>query len=399
MKLLLNIESLIPPLTGIGNYTFNLLEQLQLLDIETIDCFLGANYCSADQALANCIAASALYGRKDESAIKRSLPQMLESQLRDLLKRWTFTYRAREVLLDARRRVRAGERRHYVYHEPNFMLKTHAGPSVATIHDLSFLHYPQFHPRKRVEWLSAKLPQTLNRADFLITDSDLIRDELIGDFGVSADRVRTVYLGASEAYRPQAAEQTGPTLQSYGLQHGRYVLFVGTLEPRKGVDTLIDSWCRLPQALREEFPLVLAGAPGWHNQALNDRIKALEASHGLRQLSFVSGNDLPTLYAGAAVFAYPSLYEGFGLPVLEAMQSGVPVICTADTSMSEFAQGSTLLVERGNVEQLTSQLDSLLSDEQQRLSVATAGLQRAKAFSWKRCAQETSEIYRTISQP
>lgn len=397
MKLLLNIESLIPPLTGIGNYTFNLLEQLQAEDIEVIDCFLGANYCSAEQALANCVAASTHYVRKDEGVVKRSVPQILESQLRDLLKRWTFTYRAREMLLDARRRIRAGERRHYVYHEPNFMLKPHAGPSVATIHDLSFLHYPQFHPRKRVEWLSAKLPQTLNRADFLITDSDLIRDELISDFGVSADKVRTVYLGASEAYRPQAIELTRPTLERYGLQHGRYVLFVGTLEPRKGVDTLIDSWCRLPQALREEYPLVLAGAPGWHNQALNDRIKALEISHGLRQLSFVPGSDLPTLYAGATVFAYPSLYEGFGLPVLEAMQCGVPVICTADTSMSEFTRGSALLVERDNAEQLTAHLNDLLSGEQLRLNVANAGLLRAKEFSWKRCAQETLEIYRAVS--
>ncbi|MGV8920465.1 MAG: glycosyltransferase family 4 protein [Pseudomonas sp.] len=397
MKLLLNIESLIPPLTGIGNYTFNLLEQLQAEDIEVIDCFQGANYCSAAQALANCVEASNQYVRKDEGVIKRSMPQILESQLRDLLKRWTFTYRAREALLDAKRRMRAGERRHYVYHEPNFMLKTHAGPSVATIHDLSFLHYPQFHPRKRVEWLSAKLPQTLDRADFLITDSDLIRDELIGDFGVSADKVRTVYLGASEAYRPKAAELTRRTLELYGLQHGRYVLFVGTLEPRKGVDTLIDSWCRLPQVLREEYPLVLAGAPGWHNQALNDSIKALETSHGLRQLSFVPGNDLPSLYAGAAVFAYPSLYEGFGLPVLEAMQCRVPVICTADTSMSEFTQGSALLVERGNAEQLTAHLNDLLSSEQLRLTLADAGLLRAKEFSWKRCAQETLEIYRAVS--
>ena len=397
MKLLLNTESLIPPLTGIGNYTFNLLEQLQTEDIEVIDCFRGATFFSAESALANCVEASAQYVCTDKDMEKRSVRQSLELHLRDLLKRWTFTYRAREVLLNARRRYRAGERRKYTYHEPNFILKPHSGPCVATIHDLSFLHYPQFHPRKRVEWLTAKLPQTLKRADFLITDSDVIRDELIGDFGVSADKVRTVYLGASHAYRPQTAEQTRLLLDSYGLQHGKYVLFVGTLEPRKGVDTLVEAWCRLPQALRTEYPLVLAGAPGWHNQALNDRIKALQVSHGLRQLSFVPGSDLPALYAGAAVFAYPSLYEGFGLPVLEAMQCGVPVICTADTSMSEFSEGGTLLVERGNTEQLAAQLDDLLGDEQLRNRLAGTGLRCAGAFSWKRCAQETFEIYRAVS--
>lgn len=389
MKLLLNIESLIPPLTGIGNYTFNLIEQLQNHDIETIDCFIGANFCSAEEALANCIAASNQYVSKDEQA--------RTSRLRSLLRKWTLAYRVREVLRDTQLRLRASQYRNHIYHEPNFMLKAHSGPSVATIHDLSFLHYPQFHPQKRVEWLSAQLPKTLNRADYLITDSDIVRDELISNFGVSADRVRTVYLGASDHYRAQTSEQTSPTLKRYGLEHQRYVLFVGTLEPRKGVDTLIDAWCRLPRVLREEFPLVLAGAPGWHNQRLNIRIKALETSHGVRQLSFVSSHDLPTLYAGAAVFAYPSLYEGFGLPVLEAMQSGVATICTADTSMAEFTQGSAVLVERDNVEQLASQLDDLLSNQQLRRSVAEAGLLRSREFSWKRCAQETLEIYRTVS--
>lgn len=398
MKLLLNIESLIPPLTGIGNYTFNLIEQLQDEDIDTIDCFMGATYCTAAQALANCVSASNQYVRKDEASTPGiSLAAAAPSQLRALLRRWTFAYRVREVLRNTQLRLHASKLRNHVYHEPNFMLKAHDGPSVATIHDLSFIHYPQFHPQKRVQWLSEQLPKTLKRADFLITDSNIIRDELISDFGVSADRVRTVYLGAAEAYRPQTAEQTRPTLERYGVQHGRYVLFVGTLEPRKGVDTLIDAWCRLPQALREAFPLVLAGAPGWHNTALNDRIKALETSHGLRQLAFVPGQDLPTLYAGAAVFAYPSLYEGFGLPVLEAMQCGVASICTADTSMSEFTQGSALLVKRGNDEQLAAQLSDLLGNDTLRQHVADAGLQRAKEFSWKRCAKETLDIYRTVA--
>lgn len=387
MKLLLNIESLIPPLTGIGNYTFNLIEQLRESEIEDIDCFIGSRHYTAEQAIANCISSSAQYAPGTPTS---------SSQLRTLLRSWTFAYRAREILRSTQLKMSAGRFRKHVYHEPNFILKAYAGKSVATIHDLSFIHYPQFHPQKRVEWLCAQLPKTLERADFLITDSDIIRDELISDFGVGADRVRTVYLGAAETYKPQTEDQTRATLKHYGLQHGRYVLFVGTLEPRKGVDTLIDAWCRLPQDLRKEFPLVLAGAPGWHNLELNERIKSLEASHGLRQLSFVPGQDLPTLYAGAAVFAYPSLYEGFGLPLLEAMQCGVASICTADTSMSEFAEDSVRLIERGNDEQLAAQLSELLSDEPLRDAVAAAGLLQAQEFSWQRCAKETLDIYRLV---
>lgn len=396
MKLLLNTESLVPPLTGIGNYTFNLLEQFLTMEGVDAECFQGANFSTAEHALMRCAADSERYATPSVGAPGQSVPKLLEAQVRSFLKRWTFTSRAREMLLNARRYVRAGERRNYLYHEPNFILKPHAGPCVATIHDLSFLHYPQFHPRKRVEWLTSKLPETLKRADYLITDSNVIRDELMGDFGIQGNKIRTVYLGASEAYRPRTADLTQATLQRYGLHHGRYVLFVGTLEPRKGVDTLVEAWCGLPNAIRAEYPLVLAGAPGWHNQALGNRIKALEASHGVRQLSFVPSSDLPALYAGTAVFAYPSVYEGFGLPVLEAMQSGVPVICTAGTSMAEFTAGSALLVQAGAVEQMSEKLNHLLSNPLDRATLAESGLRRAADFSWRRCASETLEVYRAV---
>jgi alpha-1,3-rhamnosyl/mannosyltransferase len=390
MKLLLNIESLIPPLTGIGNYTYNLIEQLQDEDIETIECFIGAKYFTAEQALANCAAASSHYVRtRDDGTAPPA-----QSRLRALLRSWTFAYRMREKLRNAQLRLRASQRRDFVYHEPNFMLKAHSGPSVATIHDLSFIHYPQFHPQKRVDWLSDQLPKTLARADFLITDSDLIRDELISDFKVSADKVRTVYLGASEAYGPQTAEQTRPILDRYGLQHGRYVLFVGTLEPRKGVDTLLDAWCNLSAELRQAYPLVLAGAPGWQNHGLSERIKALEASHGVRQLSFVAGSDLPTLYAGAAVFAYPSLYEGFGLPVLEAMGSGVPVVTSTSSTLPEVAGDAAGLCAPEDVEGLTELLRRGLEDEAWRTSASALGLAQAARFSWQRCAEDTAAIYR-----
>lgn len=389
MRLLLNIESLIPPLTGIGNYTFNLIEQLQEEDIEKIDCFIGARHYCAERALIDCISASSRYAQSTGSTAF--------TLLHGLLRRSTFAYRTRELVRNTQLRVGAHRFRQHVYHEPNFMLKAYAGKSVATIHDLSFIHYPKFHPPKRVEWLSAQLPKTLGRADFLITDSDIIRDELISDFGVGADRVRTVYLGAAQTYRPQTGEQTRSTLERYNLSHGRYVLFVGTLEPRKGVETLLDAWSRLPLAVQKSYPLVLAGANGWRNLPLSNRVKAMAVSHGVRHLSFVPRQDLPALYAGAAVFAYPSLYEGFGLPVLEAMQSGVASICTSGTSMSEFTQGSAVLVARGDHEQLAEHLQSLLGNEALRKTIAQAGLIRAKAFSWQRCARETLDIYRAVS--
>ncbi|WP_282361548.1 glycosyltransferase family 1 protein [Pseudomonas sp. PS01300] len=392
MKLLLNTESLVPPLTGIGNYTYHLIEQLLKQNIETIQCFHGSHFNAAQQSLTECMAASIDYN------LNTSNQQATQARnVRTLLRDFAFAYRARELWRNTQLRMQARRFRSFVYHEPNFILKAHSGPSVATIHDLSFLHYPQFHPRKRVEWLTTQLPKTLARADFLITDSDVVRDELISDFGVAADRVSTVYLGASDTFRPHSTNQTNATLAHYDLHHGQYVLFVGTLEPRKGVDVLIEAWYRLPETLRQNYPLVLAGAPGWQNETLKARIATLAANHGLRHLSFVPASELPALYAGAGVFVYPSLYEGFGLPVLEAMKSNAPVICTSDTSMAEFAGNGVWRVDKGDIEHLSNELQYLLESPDERYALANRGLARAGEFSWQRCARETMAIYRTVS--
>lgn len=310
MNLLLNTESLNPPLTGIGNYTLNLLQELVALGhIEHIECFSGQHFSSASETLARCQADTEKRPNQDAA------PALIQrSRLRALLRRIPFAYRARAMLHDYQLRRSEQQRSNFVYHEPNFILKAHKGPCVATIHDLSFIHYPQHHPVERVSWMTSQLPKTLERADFLITPSEMIRQELIDTMGVPADKVRCTYLGAAECFRPHRPDETRAVLQQHGLEHGRYVLFVASLEPRKGVDILLDAWASLPEELRHTYPLVLAGAPGWKNQELQTHIRNLQATHGLRHLNYVPGEDLPALYAGAAAFVYPSIYEGFGYP-------------------------------------------------------------------------------------
>lgn len=386
MKLLINTESLRPPITGIGTYTLNLLQALASQDaLEEITCFSGSRFLTLQQTLQAVMApppaqpAGAKAGR-----------------VQNLLRNSLLAYRLREVLRNSLLRLHGGRLQGHIYHEPNFILKQHRGPCVATIHDLSFIRYPQHHPAKRVAWLSEQLPGTLARADVLLTDSDHVRNELIEHYRVSPGKVRTVHLGAASHYQPRTAEQTGTVLQRYGLQHGRYLLFVGTLEPRKGVDTLLQAWARLPADMQREYPLVLAGASGWKNLALQQQIEQLATHNGLRHLNFVPAADLPQLYAGASLFVYPSLYEGFGLPVLEAMQSGVPVICTADTSMSEITADSAVLIRAGDAEGLAARMGELLHDAQLRNQLASEGLQRAALFSWQRCAEQTLAVYREL---
>ena len=386
MKLLINTESLLPPITGIGTYTLNLLKQYSRQgDFETIECFSGHRFSTAIQAI------------EQSESTTHYRPIKSQGRVNRVLRSSIMAYRTRELLRNTLLRLKSTQLKDFVYHEPNFILKHHKGPAVATIHDLSFISHPQYHPAKRVAWLASELPKTLARADMLITDSEQVRRELIELYAVDEHKVRAIHLGASARYAPQTVEQTKATMEQYGLTHGEYLLFVGTLEPRKGVDTLLESWANLPAHLKKAYPLVLAGAPGWGNKSLQDRIVKLSQNDGLRHLSFVPAGDLSALYAGATAFVYPSHYEGFGLPVLEAMSCGVPVICTADTSMSEITGDHALLIQSGNAEQLTDQIRRLLEDEQLRLSLSSTGLVRAGSFSWRKCAEQTHEIYRTLA--
>ncbi|MCQ4322839.1 glycosyltransferase family 4 protein [Stutzerimonas stutzeri] len=390
MKLLINTESLRPPITGIGTYTHNLLQQfVGMSAFDAIECFSGHHFAPAAQVLQQCSA---------QAGANSSPVRPGKSRLHGMLRNSTLAYRARETLRNSLLRLKASQLKGFVYHEPNFILRAHNGPCVATIHDLSFIHYPHYHPAKRVAWLTRELPKTLARADMLITDSEHIRRELIDRYRLDETRMRAIHLGAASCYAPRTADKTAGVLQGYGLNHGAYLLFVGTLEPRKGVETLLEAWSRLPEALTEAYPLVLAGAPGWGNTDTLSTIARLTQTRGLRHLSFVSAGALPALYAGAHSFIYPSHYEGFGLPVLEAMSSGIPVICTQDTSMIEITGDQALLVERGNSEQLATQMQWLLENRSARDRLAAEGLQRSTQFSWERCAQQTQDIYKLIDQ-
>lgn len=389
MNLLLNTESMRPPLTGIGNYTYHLVQELSRRDdIEGFYCFDGQSFLHPQEMLQQCADASTSYQQASPTRNAAS------SGLTSLIRKIPGAYRVRQSIRDLRLLQQTHRHRGFLYHEPNFILKKHPGPKVATIHDLSFMHYPQFHPAERVEWMMGGLHDTIGRADMLITVSELVRTELIDCLNVAPDRVRAIHLGVDACYQPRTAEQTQATLSRHKLCHGKYLLFVGTLEPRKGVDLLMDAWMQLPASMRREFPLVLVGSSGWRNQQLLERVHELQNSEGLRWLKYVAASELPQIYAGAAAFAYPSLYEGFGLPVLEAMASGVPVVCTAGTSMAEFAGDAPVLFERGRAEELSACLHRLLESEDARLHLANIGLDVASSFTWSRFAARTFDAYR-----
>lgn len=393
MKLLLNAEALRPPITGVGNYTYHLLQQfVNLDDIDEVHCFGGTHWLTGDAQLAATAALKAGAGSGGNSAIARAIPK-----LRELIGRIPGTKPLYSHVMDRRFERFANAVPNAVYHETNYILKPYAGPCLTTVHDLSHVRYPQYHPQHLVDWLERSLSASLERADCIITVSHLVRNELLEHYDLPEHKIRTVYEGVEDCYRPRSEAETLDVLRELNLMHKRYVLLVATLEPRKGIDVLLDAWCLLPESLRREFPLILAGSAGWRNSALVERIALLSAQGTVRHLGYVNAKVLPALFSGAAVFTYPSVYEGFGLPVLDAMSSGVPVICRAGTSMAEFSDGACMLCDTGEPEELAHKLQSLLESESLRNDWSAKGLTQAAEFSWQRCAQQTVDIYRQLS--
>lgn len=176
-----------------------------------------------------------------------------------------------------------------------------------------------------------------------------------------------------------------------------YILFVGNLEPRKNLVTLFHAYRSLPQSLKKRFPLVIAGASGWHTKDWRKTLQLFPQDEKPILTGYVPQNILPQLYRGASLFVYPSFYEGFGLPVIEAMASGVPVLVSNTTSLPELVKKAGILVNPYDVNELRDSMNELLKDEKRRIELSLKGIERAKQFSWEKYARETLEVYKEVS--
>ncbi|MFT4171274.1 MAG: glycosyltransferase family 1 protein [Rhodocyclaceae bacterium] len=379
MKLIFGADAIRPPLTGIGRYAWELVRQLPLVGgLDDIRYLYGFQVMDAPPALPT----------GSGSAPPRKLRRLL------LRSPWvTATYQR----LAALRQARALNRhRGALYHGPNFYLPACDLPRVATFHDLSVYKKAECHPPERVRFMQTELPVALERASFLITDSEFTRREIIDYFSWPADRIRAVPLAASPDFHPRPAAATTAVLAGYGLVHGQYCLYAGSIEPRKNIEVLLSAYEHLPEDVRQRWPLILAGYEGWKSESIHARLRTAQAAGWARYLGFVADADLPVLYAGARLFAFPSLYEGFGLPVLEAMASGVPVVCSDATSLPEVAGGAAAMCAPLDVDGLRAALGRGLEDDAWREQAMLAGVTRAAQFSWARTAAETAAVYRLV---
>lgn len=375
LRLAFNATSLLSPLTGIGQYSRHLA--------------LGL-------ASHNDIQAEFFYGAVWSRQVRNTPlpgPAGLVPWLRNNV---PLSYELRRLVQHKRFAVYAKKQAFNLYHEPNILPLPFDGPTVITVHDLSWIRFPEAHPPERVRAMNKYFQPGLERAALILTDSEFVKSELIEVFGVKPEHIRPVLLGVEKLFHPRSPEQTYSLLNAHRLIYGQYLLAVGTLEPRKNLAVALQAFMQLAPGMRKRFPMVLVGMKGWHTSALEQQIAPLVAAGEVRQLGYLPREDLAKIIAGATTLIYPSIYEGFGLPPLEAMACGVPVIASNVSSLPEVVGDTGLLIDPHDVDGVARAIKTLVEDPELRQQLARKALERSAMFTWGRCVEETVDSYRAV---
>ena len=287
-----------------------------------------------------------------------------------------------------------------LFYSPDFVLPpVWRARTLLTVHDLSFLRYPETADPRLYRYLNVAVPRSVRSTDHILADSRNTAHDLTKLWGVPSGKISVLYSGVERCFRPLADKvQLACVRKRYDLPQ-RFILSVGTLQPRKNYARLIRAFVQLVDRLQPEtasLKLVLVGKKGWLYEPIFDCVRGLALEGEVLFPGFVADEDLPALYNLADLFVFPSLYEGFGLPVLEAMACGTPVVCSDASSLPEVAGDAALLVDPFHVDGWVEAMGQVLSDEGFRGGLVARGLAQARNFTWERAAAELLEICRTL---
>jgi alpha-1,3-rhamnosyl/mannosyltransferase len=284
-----------------------------------------------------------------------------------------------------------------IFHAPDHHIPRIAGvPTVSSVMDV----IPMLHP----EWIKNDLRTlkswlfnaAIRQSDHIITISEFSKQDMVEHLGLSPDRVSVTPLGVEPAYFERVdAETRDAVLEKHGLKPG-FFLFIGTLQPRKNLPRILQAFDRLPPDVRKEHPLVIVGRDGWNNEDLLPKLHELEQRGEGRWLSYLPQSDVMALLQSAVALTFPSLYEGFGLPVIEAFAARCPVIASNSTSLPEVAGDAAWLVDPYDVDSISDAMQGVLNQPALREQRVELGIARAQEYTWHECARQTLEVYRKV---
>lgn len=269
-------------------------------------------------------------------------------------------------------------------------------PMIMTVHDLIFRQLPEHHKLLNRWYLNWTMPLYCRRADHIIAVSEATRQDIVAAYRVPSDKISVIHEAADPRFYPQSEAEQERVRAAYGLPE-QYLLYVGTIEPRKNLERLLAAWAPLYKS-HDSPPLVIVGKRGWLADGFFAALEASPARDGVILTGYIPDEDLPSLYSAAMAFIWPSLYEGFGLPPLEAMACGVPVVCANASSMPEVVGEAALLFTPRDIDHLRACLVQVVQDTALREDLCAHGLARAASFSWDRAAYETLMVYRRFER-
>ena len=283
-----------------------------------------------------------------------------------------------------------------LFYSPDFVLPPTRAKAILTVHDLSFIRVPECADPNLRAYLNTAVPRSVHRADLVLADSQNTKDDLVELLGVDPRRIEVIYPGVGERFRPIEDQALLERVRRRYDLPTRFILGLGTLEPRKNFARLIEAFASLQVGRFASLHLVIAGRKGWLYEGIFAAVERLGLGGKVAFPGFIADEDLPALYNLAELFAFPSLYEGFGLPPLEAMACGTPVITSNASSLPEVVGEAGIMVEPRDVRALAEAMERALTDTSLRAGMKAKGLEQAGRFTWEKAAQATMAVYRDV---
>lgn len=282
-----------------------------------------------------------------------------------------------------------------LYHEPNFLPLPCDCPTVATLHDLSPLLHPEWHPAERVAQFEKNFRRGLSQCIHFFTVSEFVRREVIQTLGLSPSQVTRTYNGIRPGFVPLPPDEVAEVLRRLELPP-RYLLYVGTIEPRKNIMTLLRAYCDLPESLRARWPLLLIGGWGWNAGDVADFLESGARQRGVLYRSYVPEEYLSALYNGARALVFPSHYEGFGLPPVEMLACGGAVLASTAGAVAETVGRQAHLIEPLDLDGWRQAMQRIVQDDDWWHTLRRGAVEAARVFTWEQCAADTLRVYRHV---
>lgn len=377
-KVLIDAVSLLSPLTGIGRYTYEISCRLQKLSKGKYKIFFNYGYHSKE-----------LYGLD-----KQSTTEQKAKKLQSFIKKFPLLKKlSRSFYLFITKFYRT---EYDLYFQPNFIPNSNikAKKLICTVHDFSFMLQPHWHTKELIDHYNKNFFSLIKKADHIITGSNFTKQEIIDYMQIPQDKISVIYHGVNhELYKPYPQNELQDTKAKFDLPK-KFLLFVGSIEPRKNLLTLLKAYNLLTNEEKGELPLILVGFKGWKNREIMQEIE--KNRDFIRYLGFVSDSELAYIYNLATIFIYPSLYEGFGLPPLEAMACGTPVIVSSVASLPEVCGDAAIYIEPTDHIDIKNKILVIAKDEKLREELSQKSKAQAALFSWEKSAIEHFEVFEKV---